>query len=362
MPAPPLSTETDVPPLLTMTEAVHGGLDSDFSSFPIYQGTNNSGEYSRDHNPTVAAAEVRLAALEGAEAAIAVASGMAAVSVALLTLLEAGMRLIYHQTAYDGTLGLAEDLRRFGIIPVARDLRDLDGLYQELADGRPTVIHFEPLANPFLDVVDTHAIVEAAHAAGARVVVDNTLLTPCLFRPLAVGADLVVHSATKYMMGHGNGLAGVVCGPAALIRRVAHTRKHYGPVLAPAHAALLLQGIKTLPLRVARHGENAQRVAEALRTVPGVARVYYPGLPDDPGHALAARRWAGFGSMVGFATRDPGVSQRVRLLKPWFSLGETESLIAPYARSLSGGLLYYRLSIGLEDPEDLIADLRHALT
>lgn len=345
-----------------VNEAIRAGDDSGCSSYPIYQGTNNHGNYSRNNNPTSDAVEVKMKTLEGAEWGLATGCGMGAISTVLLALLKTGDRLVYHRTTYGGTSKLLDHLRRFGVTCDGIDMSDPERLRTALAAGAARLVFFEVHSNPLNEVIDVRACAELAHASGAVVVVDNTWLSPYLLQPIALGADIVAHSATKYLMGHGNGLAGIVCGGKRVMEPVEHMRIALGTVMAPFNASLLLQGIKTLPMRMERHCANAQRVAEFLGTHGKVSRVHYPGLPSDPGHATARRQVRGFGGMVGFQTTGATkVWERCRHIRPWWSLGDPETLMAP---SDYAGVLpqpFMRVSVGLEDPEEIIADLKQAL-
>lgn len=344
------------------SDAVHAGEDSGSSSYPIYQGTTNRGRYTRDSNPTIDSVEVKIKRLEGAEFGIAAACGMAAISQTLLTLLKQGSRMVYHRCVYDGTVGLVDTvLKPNGIDCVSIDMTDPAQLEKALS-READVVYFEVHSNPTLDVVDVAMAVKLAQGAGALVIIDNTWLTPYLIQPLAMGADIVVHSATKYMMGHGNGLAGICCGSRKLLERVQKTRKYVGGIMAPFNAFLLHQGLKTLPMRMERHCANAMKVAEFLNDHPKITRVHYPGLPDDPGHAAAKKQVKGFGGMLGFETKG-GSTLNVKLCKPWTSLGDVETLISRYRRDGRRGIPYnyVRMSVGIEDPDDIIADLKQAL-
>ncbi len=344
------------------SDAVHAGEDSGSSSYPIYQGTTNRGRYTRDGNPTIDSVEVKTKQLEGAEFGVAAACGMAAISQTLLTILKQGSRMVYHRCVYDGTLGLVDTvLKPCGIDCVSIDMTDPAHLKKALSK-KTDVVYFEVHSNPTLDVVDVAMSVELAHGAGALVIIDNTWLTPYLIQPLAMGADIVLHSATKYMMGHGNGLAGIGCGSRKLLERVQKTRKYVGGIMAPFNAFLLHQGLKTLPMRMERHCTNAMKVAEFLNDHPKIERVRYPGLPNDPGHAAAKKQVKGFGGMLGFETKG-GSNLNVKLCKSWTSLGDVESLISRYGRDERRGIPdnYVRMSVGIEDPDDIIGDLKQAL-
>lgn len=343
------------------TDAIHAGEDETSSATPIYQAATVGGSYMRGSNPTLEAFEKKICALDGGRRGIATACGMAAVTQTLLTLLKAGSRVVCHQMVYHWTRELMTvDLPNLGIEAEQIDFRDGDQLARALS--KPTdVVYFEPLANPGLDVIDTQAVINLARSAQATVVVDNTFLSPYLFRPLELGAHVVLHSATKYLCGHGDALAGVIVTQDEVLGdRIARTRNVYGGVMNPMIAFLLMRGVKTLPLRMDRHCANAQRVAEFLDAHPRVGRVYYPGLSASPGHEIAREQWSGFGGMVSFEIADEGVHraffERVRVCRPWVSLGDVGSLVTSW-----GGLGRVRMSVGLEDVADIIGDLDQAL-
>lgn len=342
------------------------------------EGRSSKFLYSRYENPTVVAVERQLGALDGAEAALLFASGMAAVSAALLTFVSAGDEVVCAASVYGGTLHLLTDLlARFG---VAARFVSVEALARpsEVVGPRTRVLWFESPTNPTLRCVDVAAVGEACRAHGVVSVLDNTFATPINQRPLALGVDLAMQSATKYLNGHSDVMAGALTGRAALIGRVVPARRLLGGILDPSAASLVGRGLKTLPLRMARHNENARHIAEFLAQDRRVATVYYPGLVDHPDHAVAARQMQGFGGMVCFDVdgrfeRAAGVFDRLRLIKRAASLGGVESLVSlPVLTSQWGhsdeqlraagvtkGML--RLSVGLEDPADLVADLDQAL-
>jgi cystathionine beta-lyase/cystathionine gamma-synthase len=327
-------------------------------------------------NPTIQALEAKLAAIEGAEAALTFASGMAAEAAVFLAHGRAGV--ICTGDAYGGTLELiGEQLPALGIsthLLLGSELDRLDGL---LAGGAGLVF-LETPSNPTLEVFDIADIAARAHARGARLVVDNTFASPVNQQPLAFGADLVVHSATKYLGGHSDLTAGALMGPKALIDPVWPWRKNLGSTPAPETAALLARSLRTLVVRVRAQSASAMAIARALVGHPRVARVLYPGLETFPGHALAARQMSDFGGMLtievqGGGTAASAVVDGLRLFAIAPSLGGVESLatqpittthhsMGPEERARRGlGDGMIRLSVGLEDPEDLIADLEQAL-
>ncbi|WP_265571153.1 methionine gamma-lyase [Sphingomicrobium nitratireducens] len=383
------------------TEAIHAGYDPadeqgalsapvHFSSTFTTQtaetlGARFAGEegghiYSRISNPTVDLLERRIAVLEGAEAALGTGSGMGAISAALWTLLSPGDELVADKTLYGCTYALLhEGLAKFGIVVRHVDLTDLDALAAAIGP-KTRAVYFETPANPNMRIVDIEAVSSLARGGGALTIVDNTYATPYLTRPISFGADLVVHSATKYLGGHGDVVAGIVAGSAELIGeiRMKGLKDMTGAVMNPLAAMLVMRGLKTLPLRMERHSHSAGIVARWLDAHPAVDTVFYPGLENDPGHAVAKRQMADFGGMVAFELKGGmgagmDLIRRVELIHCAVSLGNAETLIqhpasmthstyAPEARALHGiseGLV--RLSVGLEAPEDILADLDAAL-
>jgi len=352
------------------TRAIHAGHDPDCSSMPIYMANTGAEFYTRGGNPTVCALETCIGSLEGGRA-ITAACGVSAITQTFLTLLKAGDRLITHRSVYDWVDTYVYDSApRLGIEALQVDMRDISALKQALK--KPTrVVHFEPLANPGLDFIDVRKVVKVAHEAGATVVVDNTWLSPVLLRPLELGADIVVHSCSKYMCGHGDALGGaVISNDNKFMADFNKTLQIYGGILSPFNAYNILRGLGTLSIRVKQHCANAQKVAEFLARHPAVIETRYPGLPGDPHHKLAKALLGkrGFGGMLGFIPAGGEPAQKVfvnslKLCKPWVSLGDLFTLI--YARwpeerkGIPPGFI--RVSVGLEDVEDIIADLDQAL-
>ncbi|HEY7055939.1 MAG TPA: aminotransferase class I/II-fold pyridoxal phosphate-dependent enzyme, partial [Vicinamibacterales bacterium] len=334
--------------------------------------------YSRYGNPTVVAVEKSLARLEGADAALLVASGMAATATALLALLKAGDEVVCSAAIYGGTLHLLSDLlSRYGI--KAR-FAQLDELRQpeRLISEATRIVWFESPINPTLRCVDIAAIALACRGRGVVSIIDNTFASPINQQPVALGIDLVMHSVTKYLNGPSDVTAGALCGSAGLMRDIEQTRRLLGTVLDPHAAYAIGRGLKTLEVRVQRHNTNAAAVAEWLEKDPRAVRVYYPGLASHPDHALARRQMRGFGGMVcvdlgGGQERAERFFDRLTVFKRAASLGGVESLCSlPVLTSQWGhsddeldraGVTrsMVRLSVGLEDPEDLIADLDQAL-
>ena len=344
------------------TASIHAGEVDYASSTPIYHGATVNAVYYRSGNPTCAAFEEKVCTLEGGRRSVSAACGMAAISQTLLALLSAGSRLVAHRTVYSWTTELFQrDLPRLGIEVVFVDMREPDQVAAAL-EKKTDVLYFEPLANPSCEIVDTPAMIEAGHAAGATVVVDATWLSPCLFRPLEHGADIVVHSATKFLCGHGDALAGVVTTrDEEFAEELVRMRNVLGGILSPTNAYYLLRGMKTLPIRMQRHCENAQKVAEFLAAHRKVRAVRYPGLPDTRGHQIAHRQWAGYGGMLSFDVDHESTFsrflERVELCRPWVSLGDAGSLVTGVRETTR-----IRMSVGLEDVEDILRDLEQALS
>ncbi|MBL8987365.1 MAG: cystathionine gamma-synthase family protein [Gemmatimonadetes bacterium] len=334
--------------------------------------------YSRNTNPTVAAFEEKVRLLEGAEAATSFATGMAAVSNTLFALLESGQRVVSVRESYGGTAKVFTDfLPRLGVSATLCDTGDHDALEREISRGC-AMVYVESPTNPTIRVHDIARLARAAKAAGALLVVDNTTATPINTRPLSLGADLVLHSATKFLGGHEDAMGGVVCGPASLVQRIYHYREITGASLAPLNAYLLLRGLKTLAIRVRQQNENALAVARFLASHPAVASVGYPGLPTDPGHEIAARQMTGFGGMLCFSLKGgwPAVKRvlpRLRFAHCAASLGGVQTFVGPPATTshvectaeeraalgIPEGLIRY--SVGIEEQADLISDLTQAL-
>ena len=335
-------------------------------------------EYGRYGNPTVAAAEERLAALENAESAIQVASGMAAITYTFLSILRSGRHIIMTDDSYRRTRQFCEEhLKRFNIECTVVPLGDYDAL--EAAIRPETRILFsETPSNPFMRVLDVQRFAEIGRRRGVLTVIDATLATPINLRPIEWGIDLVIHSATKYLGGHNDLLAGFIAGPERLIKPLREAIGIFGGISDPNTAYLLLRGMKTLSVRVEQQNRTAQQVAEFLAAHPAVEQVWYPGLKSHPGHALAARQMTGFGGLLSFAVKgDRAATFRVidalRLAYISPSLGGTESLVlhlaamayydcTPEERTELGMLdNIVRLAVGLEDATDVIADLDQAL-
>jgi len=346
----------------------------------MFAGSAEGHFYSRISNPTLAALEARIANLEGAEAGLCAASGMGAITATLWTFLHAGDEVILDKTLYGCTFAfLTHGLPRFGVTVRPVDLSDPANL-AEVIGPKTRIVYFETPANPNNRLVDIAAISDIAHRHGAKVVVDNTYATPVLSRPIEHGADIVVHSATKYLSGHGDVIAGLVAGRAEDITqiRLVGIKDMTGAVMSPLSAMMVLRGIKTLDLRVRAHSAAALTIARTLEAHPAVKCVHYPGLDSFPQAALARRQMSAFGGMIPFEVvggKAGGIAMmnRLRLIQRAVSLGDAESLIqhpasmthstyTPEERAAHGiaeGLV--RLSVGLEGVEDILDDLMQAL-
>ncbi len=357
-----------VPPLHLTSTFVQDGLG----------GLRGGYEYSRSANPTRTALEQQLAAIEGGRHGLSFASGLAAEDVLLRTLLRPGDRIVVGNDAYGGSYRLiARVFGEWGIEHTVVDITDTAAVRAALEAGPAKALWVETPSNPLLNISDIVALAEIAHAHGVTVVVDNTFASPALQRPLELGADVVVHSTTKYLGGHSDVVGGaLVLNDDELAERLRFLHNAAGAVSGPLDAWLTTRGIKTLAIRMQRHSENAQRIAEYLRDHPAVARVHYPGLAEHPGHEIAARQMnGGFGGMVSFAPKGgEAVARRVaestRLFQLAESLGGVESLLNHPASmthaSVSGTQLevpadVLRLSVGIESVDDQLADLERAL-
>jgi cystathionine gamma-synthase len=333
-------------------------------------------EYSRSANPTRTALEENLAALEGGQRGLAFASGLAAEDCLLRTLLEPGDHVVIPNDAYGGTFRLfAKVVSRWGVEWSVANTSDPAAVRAALTP-KTKVIWVETPSNPLLGITDIAAVAEIARGAGARLVVDNTFASPYLQQPIALGADIVVHSLTKYMGGHSDVVGGaLIAADATVGEELAYHQNAMGAVAGPFDAWLVLRGIKTLPVRMDRHSENAARVAEMLTRHPKVTKVLYPGLPEHPGHETAAKQMKAFGGMVSFRVEGGEeaaveVCNRAKLFTLGESLGGVESLIEHPGRmthaSVAGSALevpadLVRLSVGIEAADDLLADLQQAL-
>jgi len=343
------------------------------------EGRSSKYLYSRYTNPTVVAVEQKLAALDRAGAALTFSSGQGATTTILVAQLKAGDEVVCSAAIYGGTLHLLQDvLGRFGIMPRFVSLEELANPDRLFGD-RTRMVWFESPINPTLRCVDVARVAAACRARGVLSVIDNTFASPINQQPLSFGVDLAMQSATKYLNGHSDVTGGVVTGSAALVAPIEKVRRMVGTVMDPHAAYALGRGLKTLPLRIARHNASALAVAEFLAGDRRVSQVYYPGLPSHPDHAIAAKQMSGFGGMVCFDLdgryeRAERLYNHVSVIKRAASLGGVESLMSmPVLTSQWGhtdaqlreagvtrGML--RLSVGLEDAADLIADLDQALS
>ncbi len=318
--------------------------------------------YTREGNPTTAVIEAKVAALDGAEAAIASASGMGVISAALLTVLNPGDHLVCADSIYPISQDfITTELPRLGIDVSMVDITDLDAVREAMTPATRAVLT-EFLSNPELAVADLPGLAEICRDQGARLIVDNTFATPYLLKPLEIGADIVLHSATKYISGHGDAVAGVAAGSQEMIGPMRRFVARYGSPISPFNAWLLIRGIKTLQLRMERHCQNAERLARFFEEHPAITRVMYPGLPDHPGHDLCGQLTGGrFGGMIAFEHRDgeSGCQQfasKLQLACRAVSLGDVSTLVLPWT-----GRNLVRLSVGIEGIDDLIADADQAL-
>ncbi|WP_314147703.1 cystathionine gamma-synthase [uncultured Leifsonia sp.] len=374
------------------TRAIHVGQEFDPTTGaiipPIYQtstfvqdgvgGLRGGYEYGRAGNPTRTSLETLLASLEGGVQALSFASGLAAEDALLRAVLAPGDHVVLGNDVYGGTHRLINRIHgAWDVRNTTVDLTDLDAVRTALRADRTRVLWIETPSNPLMKISDLAALVELGHAAGALVVVDNTFASPALQQPLSFGADVVVHSTTKYLGGHSDVIGGaLVFADEELAGKVQFIQFAAGAVSAPMDAWLTVRGIKTLDVRMQRHSANAQAIAEALVGRDGIDAVYYPGLPDHPGHELAAKQMSGFGGMLSVALSGGAAAARrfaesTRVFQLAESLGGVESLIGYPAEmthaSVRGTELevpdnIIRLSVGIEDLADLLDDLTQALT
>jgi cystathionine beta-lyase/cystathionine gamma-synthase len=373
------------------TRAIHAGQDPDPATgatiVPIYAtstytqagpGQHKGYEYSRSGNPTRTALETALASLEGGERGLAFASGLAATTAVFAGLLRPGDEVAASADLYGGTFRLLDKVfKPWGLTARYTDDPSAAG-FEKIVAPKTKLVWIETPTNPLLQVLDIAAIATVAHKVGAKLAVDNTFASPYLQQPLKLGADLVVHSTTKYLGGHSDVVGGAIVGPKELLEPVKFYQNAAGGVPGPFDSYLVLRGLKTLALRMDRHCETAGLLASWLSKHPSVAKVYYPGLEDHPGHAVARKQMRGFGGMISMKLRGgiPAAKHfmtRTKLFSLAESLGGVESLLCHpttmthasipkeirEARGVDDGLL--RLSVGIEDAADLKADLEHAL-
>ncbi|GAB3623163.1 O-succinylhomoserine (thiol)-lyase [Mariniluteicoccus endophyticus] len=375
-----------------LTRAVRSGIATDPGHRdvipPVHLSTNFAFEgidgrpdhdYSRSGNPTRDVLADALATLEGGASAVATSSGMAAVTTLVMSVVGPGGRVIAPHDAYGGSLRLFRTLAARGWFTLdVVDLTDTDAATAHIAGTSPDLVWVETPSNPLLRITDIAAVADATRAAGGHVAVDNTFCTPLLQRPLELGAHSVVHSTTKYVNGHSDVIGGaVVAGEAGLGEELAVTANSLGTTAGAFDSWLTMRGLRTLPARMRVHQDNAAVIVDALSRHRGVRAVHHPGLPDHPGHDLAARQQSGFGAMLSFELRDRSAVDRALEGLTCFtlaeSLGGTESLVchpatmthasmSPEAQAAAGitdGLI--RMSVGLEEADDLVADLLEAL-
>lgn len=355
-------------------------FDSVENAAEVFAGTRDGYIYGRTRNPTQTILEERLADLEGAEAALVTASGMGAISALFWTLLDNGSHVVVDHVLYGNTFALlTKGLTRFGVKVSVADFTRPETLADAIC-GETRLLFFETPANPNLRVVDIAAVAGLGRNVDALTVVDNTFATPALQQPLQHGADIVVHSATKYLGGHGDLIAGAIAGPADIVKKVRLQGLRYltGATLSPLSAFLVLRGLKTLELRITQHSRSALAVAEMLSTHPAVAKVHYPGLPSFPQADIVRRQMAAGSGLVAFELKgglDAGraLINALALAQCAVSLGDAETLIehpasmthAAYSAAeraehgIEEGLI--RMSIGLENTDDILDDLDHAL-
>ncbi|PYZ93862.1 cystathionine gamma-synthase [Salipaludibacillus keqinensis] len=364
----------------TQVPVVHSvsyGYDDMDEWYDVAIGKKEGHIYGRNTNPTVQAFENKIRILEGAEAATSFSTGMAAISNTLGTFLFPGDRVVSIKDTYGGTNKIfTEFLPKQNIEVVLCETGNHEAIEAEIAKGCQ-VVYLETPTNPTVKITDIKRMAKAGKQVGAIVIVDNTFATPVNQNPLELGADLVIHSATKFLGGHADALGGSLCGPKELVEKVYHYREINGATLDPMAAYLLLRGMKTLKLRIDKQNENAMKVARYLKTVDGVESVYYPGLEEHQGHEIAKEQMSGFGGMLSFSVK--GGVDTVRHLLPKLkyanraaNLGAVETIVGPTrttshvectpeeraAMGIPEGLIRY--SAGIEDIEDLIGDLEQA--
>jgi len=382
------------------TLSVWGGEESAFAErstqVPVFMGVAHAYEeldewidvslgkkpghiYGRNTNPTVQVFEEKVRLLEGAEAATSAATGMGIISSVLCALLDPGERVVSIKDTYGGTTVLFQEfLPRQGVTATLCDTTDHDAIEEEISKGCK-LLYLETPTNPTIKILDIGRLAKAGHEAGAIVVVDNTFATPINQNPIELGADLVLHSATKFLGGHADALGGVVCGRAELVKKVYHYREINGAALSPMSAYLLLRGMKTLSLRINRQNENALTIARFLETHPSIDRVFYPGLESHPGHTTALRQMRGFGGMMSFSLKGESIDsarrflQRLHLAHKAANLGAVETIAgipattshvectAEERKALGIPETLIRYSVGIEDVQDLMDDLSQAL-
>ncbi|WP_027178852.1 cystathionine gamma-synthase family protein [Maridesulfovibrio bastinii] len=367
----------------TQTPVVHSvsfGYDDMEQWMDVALGKQAGHIYSRNTNPTVSVFEEKLRQLEGGEAATSASTGMAIISNTLFSLLAPGDRVVSVKDTYGGTNRLfTEFLPRQNVNVTLCETEDFDAIEAEVAKGCK-ILYLETPTNPTIKILDLERLAKAGKAAGAIVIVDNTFATPINQNPLKLGADLVLHSATKYLSGHADALGGIITGSKELISKIYAYREIVGGTMHPMAAYLMIRGMKTLKLRVEKQNENAMEIAKFLENHPGVERVFYPGLENHPGHDVAVKQMSGFGGMLSFMVKGNTYEDacrcltRLKIVRRAANLGSVETIAGPPAttshvectaeeRAAMGipeSLIRY--SVGIEDVEDLKADLDQALS
>jgi cystathionine gamma-synthase len=370
-----LQGATQVP----VVHSVSYGYDDTEQWLRVALGQEPGHIYSRNTNPTVQVFEEKVRLLEGAEAATSASTGMGIISSVLFTFLSPGDRIVSIKDTYGGTNKIfTEFLPRFQIEVTLCDTTDHEAIEAEVSKGC-TILYLESPTNPTVKIIDIQRLVRAGHKAGAIVIVDNTFATPINQNPLQLGADLVLHSATKFLGGHADALGGIVCGPKSLVEQVFHFREINGATLHPMAAYLLLRGMKTLHLRIRQQNENALEIARFLESHPKIERVFYPGLESHENHSIARRQMSGFGGVMSFTLKEESFDAVSKLLgrlqyaHSAANLGAVETVVGPPATTshvectpeereamgIPESLIRY--SVGIENPQDLIADLSQAL-
>jgi len=368
-------TETGamVPPIFqtapfVFKDAAHGAR--------LMSGKEKGYIYSRGLNPTTELLEEKMSGLEGGEAALAQASGMAAISAAVLTSVKSGDHIIADEVIYGSTFDLFFGLAKFGVKVSFVNTSDLNS-FENAFLPETKLVFFETPANPTMKLTDIKAVTDIAHEKGAQVMVDNTYMTPYFQQPLSLGADVVVHSATKYLNGHGDTIGGIVVGTSSFIRSTRHTAKNIGGALSPFNAWLIIRGMKTLAVRMDRHDSNAMAVARSLEGHEKIECMLYPGLSSFPQKDIAGKQMKGNGGMIAFVLKNardvPLFLNALKLCTLAVSLGETATLVqhpasmthavVPWENRLKYGIPdeLVRMSVGLEDAEDIITDVEQAL-
>ncbi len=372
---PDPTTGSVVPPIYQTTTFA---FPTNESMLDLMEGRASGYIYTRYGNPGYAVAEAKIARMEGAPSALVLSSGMAATSTAIMTLANAGDHIITHADIYGGSFGLFHDLLpRFGIESSFVDMTDLAEVEKAIQENTK-IVFLETPSNPTLRVCDIQSIAQLAHAHDIQVVVDNTFATPYNQKPLKLGSDVVVHSCTKYLNGHSDVMSGVIVGSEEYIAQCTDVFRKLGANLNGFDVWLLIRGLKTFGLRMERHNENGLAVAKYLSTHPKIAKVHYPGLSEHPQHELAMKQMNGFGGVLSVEIKGDQEAvnrflNRTELFTRAVSLGSVESLITQPVAAVHhsvpekyrelGGITtqLVRISVGIEDPEDLIGDLEQAL-